>query len=510
MSDDNPFASEPTVLRPNPGGRRPANPGTGPAASPPAGPASIGTGPSEQTQIGQPWPPRSPFEQTTAGTGQAPLSQGPVGPLGYAQPTGPSVGTSGLGDHPTVLGVGPLVKAAGPLLSLAGWLRLLPAHQNVPGLRQRLLGEFQTFDNAARQAGQPELAVRQADYILCATLDDVVANTPWGTAADWSRQSLSRTRHNDATGGDQFFRLLDDYKQDPANQIAGIELLYYCLSLGFEGRLRISQQGGAEMVRIRENLHRLLRQYRGERERELSPNWRGVLGGRGLSFTIPVWVVAVAAALIVTAGYFAFSYKLNELSDRVYRQIATLPPTGPALAPVQAAPAPAVTGPVPPPVSGPPPVQVAASDVDRVSGFLKPEIAQNLVNVFDDGHNTIVRIVGAGMFASGSATVESPFLPLLGKIADALKDTHGTVMVTGHTDNQPIHSLKFPSNFDLSNARAKSVLDIIAARQPSVAQRLASEGRADTEPVAPNTTPDGRQRNRRIDVIVPRPLETVQ
>ena len=509
MSDDNPFASEPTVLRPNPGGRRPATPGAGPAASPPSGPTSIGTGPAEQTQIGQPWPPQSSFEETTSAPGQTPRNQGPIGPLAYAQPTGPGIGTSGLGDHPAVLGVGPLVKAAGPLLSLAGWLRLLPAHQNVPGLRQRLLGEFQNFDTVARQAGQPELAVRQADYILCATLDDIIANTPWGMAADWSRQSLTRTRHNDATGGDQVFRLLDEYKQDPANQIAGIELLYYCLSLGFEGRLRISQQGGAEMVRLRENLHRLLRQYRGDRERELSPNWRGVSGGRGLSFSIPVWVVVVAAALIITGGYFAFSYKLNEISDRVYAQIATLPPTGPALAPVQAAPAPAVTGPVPSPVSAPP-IQVAASDVDRVKGFLKPEVDQHLVEVFDDGHNTIVRIVGAGMFASGSAAVESSFLPLLKDIADALKDTRGTVMITGHTDNQPIHSLKFPSNFDLSNARAKSVLDILAARQPSVASRLASEGRADTEPVVPNTTSEGRQRNRRIDVIVPRPPGTVQ
>ena len=105
--------------------------------------------------------------------------------------------------------------------------------------------------------------------------------------------------------------------------------------------------------------------------------------------------------------------------------------------------------------------------------------------------------------------IESGFLPLVGKIADALVATHGTVMITGHTDNQPIHSLKFPSNFDLSNARAKAVLDIIGGKQPSVAPRLASEGRADTQPVASNSTQEGRQKNRRIDVIVPRP-ETTQ
>jgi len=491
MSDDNPFASDPTVIRPNPGGRRP-QPGQGPGPAqgpapnpfeqPAAGPVNPASWGQDQTQA-----PSNPFQP------QAPTGPTPPQPSGRQLPSG----------QPNVPGLGPLVAAAGPLLSLVGWLRLLPAHQNVPALRQRLLNELQTFDAAARKAGQSELAVRQGDYILSATLDDVVANTPWGMAADWARQSLARTRHNDATGGDQVFRLLEEYRQDPGNQIAGIELLYFCLSLGFEGRLRISQQGGAEGVRLRENLWRLLRQYRGERERELSPNWRGVSGGKALGFSLPLWAVAAAAAVIITAGYFLFSYKLNDLSDRAFAQIITLPPTGAALAPVQAAPPPAAlqvpTTPAPPPVL----------DVDRFMGFLKPEVDANQVTVKDDGQNTVVSIVGAGMFASGSATVEQPFLPLLGKIADALKDTHGTILITGHTDNQPIHSLKFPSNFDLSNARAKAVLDIIAAKQPGVAPRLSSEGRADTQPVASNATPEGRQKNRRIDVIVPRP-ETQQ
>ena len=497
MSDDNPFASDPTVIRPNPGGRRP-QPGAGP------GPAQ-GPSPFDQPASGPSTNPATWGQDQ--GQAPNPFQSGPQGqPQAQQGPTPASPPTGQLpGGHPGVPGLGPLVVAAGPLLSLVGWLRLLPAHQNVPALRQRLLTELQTFDSVARKSGQSELAVRQADYILCATMDDVVANTPWGMAADWARQSLARTRHNDATGGDQVFRLLEEYRQDPGNQIAGIELLYFCLSLGFEGRLRISQQGGAEGVRLRENLWRLLRQYRGERDRELSPNWRGVSGGKALGFSLPLWAVVAAAAVIITAGYFAFSYKLNDLSDRAFAQIITLPPTGAAQAPVQAAPPPAVAALQVPTTPAPPPVL----DVDRVSGFLKPEIAANQVTVSDNGQNTVVSIVGAGMFASGSATVEAPFLPLLGKIADALKDTHGTILITGHTDNQPIHSLKFPSNFDLSNARAKAVLDIISGKQPGVAPRLSSEGRADTQPVASNSTPEGRQKNRRIDVIVPRP-ETTQ
>jgi type VI secretion system protein ImpK len=76
--------------------------------------------------------------------------------------------------------------------------------------------------------------------------------------------------------------------------------------------------------------------------------------------------------------------------------------------------------------------------------------------------------------------------------------------VLGHTDNQPIRTAHFPSNWQLSTARAETVARLIAAKLTDPA-RVKSEGRADTDPVASNATAEGRQANRRTDIVVIKP-----
>jgi type VI secretion system protein ImpK len=87
------------------------------------------------------------------------------------------------------------------------------------------------------------------------------------------------------------------------------------------------------------------------------------------------------------------------------------------------------------------------------------------------------------------------------RIADAIRKVKGQVRVTGHSDNRPIATLRFPSNWALSEARAKSVLEILAAKTGQ-ADRFSAEGRSDTEPVATNATAEGRARNRRVEITV--------
>ncbi len=115
----------------------------------------------------------------------------------------------------------------------------------------------------------------------------------------------------------------------------------------------------------------------------------------------------------------------------------------------------------------------------------------------------LVRITGRGMFASGSATVQPSFKPLLDRIALALKEEPGTVRVIGYTDDQPIRTIAFPSNAQLSAARAQAASAIIATTigDPS---RLTSEGRADADPMRRNSTPEGREHNRRIEIVLNR------
>jgi type VI secretion system protein ImpK len=144
---------------------------------------------------------------------------------------------------------------------------------------------------------------------------------------------------------------------------------------------------------------------------------------------------------------------------------------------------------------------VAVDQVDRLRRSLDPDVKAGQVSVLDDAQTITVRIIGSGLFASGSADVQAGFAPLLAHIGTALNDQPGNILVTGHTDNAPIHTLRFPSNYDLSLARARAVAAMIQAqmRDPG---RISAEGRADTQPIAPNTSEAGRQQNRRVDLLI--------
>jgi type VI secretion system protein ImpK len=155
--------------------------------------------------------------------------------------------------------------------------------------------------------------------------------------------------------------------------------------------------------------------------------------------------------------------------------------------------------PTPPPP--PPPV------VNVFTRFLDPEIKEGLVTVDENAQRILVRISGEGMFASGSDKLDPQFVPLMKRIGEALETQLGNAVITGHTDNVPIKkSLRFPSNYHLSVARAETVKELVVAglSDPS---RVTSEGRGETEPVADNAKPEGRKRNRRIELIVQKPEE---
>jgi type VI secretion system protein ImpK len=141
------------------------------------------------------------------------------------------------------------------------------------------------------------------------------------------------------------------------------------------------------------------------------------------------------------------------------------------------------------------------AQLQRVAQFLEEEIKEGIVEVFQDANTITVRIAGSGMFASGSDKLQSAFDVPLSRVATALNDTKGPVIVVGHSDNVPIRSARFPSNMHLSLARAESVMKSVGQKlnDPS---RLTAEGRADKEPIADNATRDGRATNRRIEVVL--------
>lgn len=177
MSVDDPFGEdgdgEKTVIRPNPGGRR-SDSG-----------ATQGLGGERAPEAAAPV------------AAPRPMPTGEVIPIAET-------------------GLNSLVRAASSLLGLAIRLRNRAQHSNVEALRERVIAEIKGFEQRALQSGEPAQSVRIARYALCATIDDLVLNTPWGSQSSWAQQSMVGTFHNEVTGGERFYDLMEKMQKDPS------------------------------------------------------------------------------------------------------------------------------------------------------------------------------------------------------------------------------------------------------------------------------------------------------
>ena len=397
------------------------------------------------------------------------------------------------------IGVGPLAAAASPLLQILARL----ANAGVAGqppveqLRERALAALRAFEGDARAIGATAEEIRAAHYVVSAALDDVVLSMPWGAQSAWAQGSLVSTFHQETRSGERVFDLLAGMMKDPGRYKGALEVTYMALSLGLQGKYRLMPRGTAELDRVREGLYQLLNQLRGNWERELSPRWRGVdAPHRGQSRAIPGWVAFAFAAAVLGGGWYWVSGGLGATASNLYERMAALPPAAPPGIDRTAPPVPPAPPPPPPPTAAPRPDALMT-----LRRFLAPEIAQGLVAVEGDAQRLLVRIKNRGMFPSGSATLDPRFQDLMRRIGEGLREEPGRVQVQGHSDNQPIRTVRFPSNFALSQARAQEAMAVIVAGNGTPA-RFSAEGRADAEPLAPNTTPEGREENRRIEVIL--------
>ena len=378
-------------------------------------------------------------------------------------------------------GLNPLVAAANPLLNVVPQLRASLAHPNPASARDRLAQQIKEFEQRARAANLPNEQVVAARYALCTLLDEAAASTPWGGSGMWAGASLLVLFHNENWGGEKFFQLLSKLAERPAEHRNLLELMYVCLALGLEGRYRVLDNGKAQLEALRERLAQLLRDTRGEYERELSPHWQGVsVERKSMLAAVPLWVALGVAGVLMLGTYSALGYLLNEASDPAFASIQALRVPAPA----QAAP--------------PPPAPAAQP---RLAAFLAPEVAQGLLAVRDEQGRSVITIRGDGLFAPGSATLAPAYLGVLDRIASALGKVAGKVQVVGHTDNQPMRSARFPSNWHLSQERAQAVVSLLQGKT-SDPGRYTAEGRADAEPIAANATPAGRASNRRVEIVL--------
>ncbi|MEQ4537544.1 MAG: type IVB secretion system protein IcmH/DotU, partial [Billgrantia sp.] len=169
--------------------------------------------------------------------------------------------------------------------------------------------------------------VMAARYVLCTVVDEAVVTTPWGNESQWSQMSLLSSFHNETFGGEKFFQLLERLSRNPVKHLPMLELMYLCLSLGFEGKYRVLQRGMLELEAVRDSLYRQIRQLRGDVPREVSPHWQGLKDTRRrLVRIVPWWLVALFTLMCLVMMYAGFAWVLGEQRDTVLKPYQQLDP----------------------------------------------------------------------------------------------------------------------------------------------------------------------------------------
>ena len=386
--------------------------------------------------------------------------------------------------EPALYGPEPMVAAAGRLIHLASQVRTMPVGPDLAGLRQLVIRELDAFGPRVQTLGIDPKTVQLAHYILCAFMDDAVMATPWGANSPWSQHSLLAAYHNDVQGGDRLFQFAERMEADPNREPRLMELLYQCLSLGFEGRAALDPRGASLLHQRRSRLAAAITGRTGPASAELSPQWRGVeVAGGKYAPRVPLWAILSALAAVALVIFAALLFRLSSQTDAAIGALNQAVGTSQIVPP---APAP----------------ETATPTYDRMRAILQPDIGAGRVTVLREGNEIVLRLVNQGLFESAQANPASAWRATFGRLAEAANLTKGPIRVIGHTDNQAIRSLEFPSNLALSEARARAVATAIGGAGLADGGRAAASGLGDAQPIGDNSTPDGRRQNRRVELHV--------
>jgi type VI secretion system protein ImpK len=492
---------ERTIIRPSPGGRRPvaplpaSSPPHDPAVHDPAAPKPLAP---QATPYVPPATPGNPHPDEWIATSAPPPQAAP-------QAAAPNIRIEEL----VAANENPILHSAGPLLLVLGRLRVALARASFASLMEMVADSIKFFEKDIRSAGTSEAHANAAKYIICATADDIVQNIPTEDRHVWTQYSMLSRFFGERIGGVRFFDELTRLKQDPLLNYDVLELQHTCLALGFQGIHRTSAGGVATLQQIQRDLYETLRRVRPKAYRELSPRWQGQkLAQRTSRVLLPWWALLGIAGFALFGVYFVLLYWLSGTVDVAASDMAALHGSGKLALERKAVQPTAPPPPAPPPVAAaaePTPEPAHVTQMQRICKALATEVAANKASAEQTANVITVRVGNVLLFDSGLAAVLEQFKPLATRVAETLEKEEGYIKIIGHTDNVPISSsrVRFPSNYQLSVERAKNVAALFKPLL-SKPERLQTDGKGETAPIADNATAEGRAKNRRVEIVIPR------
>ncbi len=377
--------------------------------------------------------------------------------------------------------VNAIVSAATPLLTLGINVRSMSNHPDPKALYQQIADNLKTIDLQLKNQGLAKESIITARYIICAYLDEMVMSTPWGGQSLWATRNLLMTFHKNNQGGAQFFEIIKLLNQSPAMNIDLIELCYLVLELGFQGRYRISETGSMEISSIKDNLHQIISTYRPAPLKQLSNHWRGAVNNdqKKLSDNTRLIITLGLSLLTGIILFITLLIMINQQSDPIAIKAAS------------------VASNLQPLVRNNRPVK-RTTHLNYIREQLKHDIAQKNITVEDIAGGVRLIVSGENLFKPSTAQITRQKEIPIANIIATLKNTPGFIQITGHTDDVPIRTLQFPSNWELSNKRAASIVKVFQKHLTD--REIIGEGIADSAPLVPNNSKKNRAINRRIEI----------
>ena len=373
----------------------------------------------------------------------------------------------------------PLIEAAKPVLILANSMQQTTSQLSSDSLINKFSLLINNFEENAEKNGAKYDAIQAVKYCLCTFVDELAVRAGWADET-WSKNSLLVSFYDETWGGERFFEIIQNLKQDSDKNIDLLEFMYLCLQFGYKGKYQVLNNGELEIDKIKRDLLALIHSKRPDQTANLFKHNPIITNNiqRKRRLAIPLWVVGVLGAVALGVGYFTMQWSLGDKFNTASTKVNSLK--------------------LPSVITK----QQDTQKTVRLRPLLENEIARKLVSVEDFQDRSTVTILGDGLFESGSAQIQDQYYPVLAAVSQALDSVEGQIIVTGYTDNQPIQSLNFPSNWHLSQARADAVKEILLNYVKNGGTRIRSEGRGSTDPVAPNDTLENRAKNRRVEITL--------
>ena len=392
-----------------------------------------------------------------------------------------SAGQVNLNANVQVDGENVILSCASDLLILASNIRSLEPSNSIEQLRRDIEALITKFDQQLGQLNLNKEVTLTARYLICCLVDELVLSTPWGSDSVWSHQTLLSKYHNETSGGEKFFLIVNKLLEQPHRNIDLIELCYVCLSSGFCGKYRVSQQGEAQLLHVSQLMYQQIEQLRPV-SRDLSPAWQGE-GDTEKSFVkkFPTPVFFLILGFVLLAAYIGFLSSLKAKVEPLYQKIESIgwndhtPKTETA--------------------------QTNRPDINTLANSLKIALRQSiseqkvLVDVRDN--QLIIRFISTSLFGSGSSIVNESVLPDVNVLVSAIRDYADRILVVGHTDSTG----KADSNWVISRKRAEAIAQWLTTSTVPLTNTM-TRGVADTQPLVNEDSDYNRGINRRVELTL--------